>query len=433
MESSNPLSSQSAMNISMKSGDVSEHRNYLQQLLQAEDLFIEDDHSSDKNEYKSFRQPVEKILYDEKSELTNALNQLTNLGVKHSLSEYIFKLLASYTIKNNKRYSGSTNLRVDKIYNSLGGKLPLVFTALQGYEISSDILESSFKTVIQCTLINYRNKFFDLLLEDWSCWESLPGNFTSAPCLTLGNDSKLHLFVRSSDKNLFHNCISEGKWSEWKIVPGDISSAVCAVKTKNNNIQLIAKGKNNNLLIRSLEGYRDSWSNLDGDIISAPCQCLCENGELHIFARGKNNDLVHIVKDTKEQWSPWESLGGSLTSAPASVSWGGNRIDVFARGENNNLLHRYYYNLQWSPWENLGGNISSAPAVSSRTSNRLDIFARGSDNQLLWRIWNGVNWSSWIDLGGYLTSSPSSISVSPDRIDVFAKGVGNQLIYISNK
>ena len=439
MESSNSPSSQFAKNICIKLDALPNHHQYLQQLLQAESLFMEDDSmisnssTTDTNEFNNFRKPVEKILSDENSELSAVREELKSFGVKNETSLYIFKLLASYTIKNSKRFAGSTELKVTKLQESLEKDLPFVYSVLSNYAIPYAFQQNSFKTVIRCSLNHYRNNFFDLVLEDWSCWDRQSGLFSSAPYVSTDNNNKLHIFIRDKDKNLLHSFIENQQWNQWNIIPGPVASAPCAAQFDENHLELFVKGEDNTLLQRSFTGSWSPWRSLRGNIVSAPCECLCENGELHIFARGVKNDLVHIIRFPNGSFSSWESLGGELTSAPTSVSWGGDRIDVFARGTENRLYQLSFSNSKWGKWVNLGGFITSAPGASSRVTNRLDVFARGSSNQLLWRQWNGVNWGPWLDLGGYLTSAPASISQSPDRIDVFAKGAGNQLIYISNK
>ena len=439
MESSNFPSSQCAKNICIKLDALPNHYQYLQQLLQAESLFMEDDsvisHSSTTaiKESKDFRKPVEKLLYDENSELSAVCEELKSFGVKYETSLYIFKLLASYTIKNSKRFAGSTELRVNKIQESLEKEVPFIYSVLSSYKIPYNLLQDNFKAVIRCSLNHYRNNFYDLVLEDWSCWDRHGGYFSSAPYLSTDSNNKLHIFIRDKDKNILHNFIENHQLNQWNIIPGTVTSAPCAAQLGENHLELFAKGEADNLLQKTYTGSWSAWRNLGGNIISAPCECLCESGELHIFARGSKNDLLHITRFPNGSFSSWESLGGNLTSAPSCVTWGGDRIDVFARGAENSLCHLTFSKGKWSSWENLGGFITSAPGSSSRAANRLDVFARGSSNQLLWRQWTGVNWGPWLDLGGYLTSAPASISQGPDRIDVFAKGAGNQLVYISNK
>jgi hypothetical protein len=461
MESSNPLSSQSALNISVDLDSLPTYQRYLELLIQAEDLFMEDEvianyaSASETNTNKNYRQPVEKILCDENLELSAAGEELKSFGVKESLSTYIFKLLASYTIKNSKRYSGSTEIRVEKIYRSLESNLPLIFVLLKSYEVPAACLENNYKTVIRSSLNYYRNNFFDLLLEDWSCWEdfrgrfttfppvglsSLPGEhpnfrgrFTTSPYTCPADKNALHVFIRDLDKNLLHCLRNNEEISVWERIEGEISSAPCAVSFADKSLQLFAKGRGNVLLHTSYSDRCEPWKNLGGHIVSAPTACLTENGELHIFARGAKDDLMHIVRNSHGQWSDWESLAGGITSAPSCVTWGCNRVDVFARGKGNNLFHLYLSESECGLWENLGGCITSAPSATSRTANRLDVFARGSENQLLWRSWKGVCWSDWIELGGYLTSAPSATSVAPHSIDVFAKGSGDKLMFICNK
>ncbi|WP_139903714.1 hypothetical protein [Clostridium thermarum] len=470
MESSNPSSSQSAMNISFDYESLPAYQDYLEILVQTEHMFMEDEaalnvpSSSDVTSESgaarittniNYGQSLEKILSDENHELSSACEKLKNMGVSEGLSTYMFKLLASYTIKNHKKYNGSTENKAEKIYDSLDSNLPILSLLMKSHKVPPYIYEKCFKTVIRSSLNYYRNNFFDLLLEDWTCWQELGGRFTTIPPLSLSSSpgqpsnirgrfttsphicstdkDTLHVFIRDSDKNLLHCLRNSEEFGEWERIEGQAASAPCAVSLDDKNLVLFAKGCGNVLLHRFYKDHWQPWTTMGGNIVSAPTACLTENGDLHIFARGRNNDLVHIVSDPEGLWSSWESLGGEINSAPSCVSWGGNRVDVFARGKGNNMYHIYLSDNQCGLWENLGGRLTSAPSATSRTASRLDVFARGSENQLLWRSWKGVCWSDWIDLGGYLTSAPSAASMEPHRIDVFAKGAGDKLIYISNK
>jgi peptidoglycan hydrolase-like protein with peptidoglycan-binding domain len=192
-------------------------------------------------------------------------------------------------------------------------------------------------------------------------WRSLGGRITSNISSGINKDGRLEIFVRGTDRAVWHKWQSNG-WSGWHSLGGRITSN-------------IGVGQN-------------------------------KDGRLEVFARGTDNALWHKWQKTGGGWSGWHSLGGRITSDPVVGRNKDGRLEVFARGTDNAVWHRWQSN-GWSGWHSLGGRITSNIGVGQNKDGRLEVFARGTDNAL-WHKWQktGGGWSGWHSLGGRITSDP---------------------------
>ena len=56
----------------------------------------------------------------------------------------------------------------------------------------------------------------------WSAWSNIGGIATSGPAACTTSDGAVHVFVRGSDKALYHKSLLKGTWSGWEDLAGGI-------------------------------------------------------------------------------------------------------------------------------------------------------------------------------------------------------------------
>jgi hypothetical protein len=269
----------------------------------------------------------------------------------------------------------------------------------------------------------------------WRPWEPLGGQLTSAPAVASWDRSRLDVFVRGTDNQIWRKAFDGARWLGWEplgapTLSGGLFapiSAPAAVSTAPNRIDLFVQGPNDELWHKSWNGFRWSdWVSRGGDISGPPAVCSWAPDRLDVFARGAAGQLAHAFA-IGGQWSTWESLGGQLLGRPGAVSWGPERIDVFVHGTDNAMWHKWF-DRGWSPWELLGGKLVDGPDAASPLPGRLDVFVHGTDDGMWQKSWNGSSWSGWSSHGGVLRNDPAAVSWGgPSRVDVFVRGTDDQL------
>ncbi|MFY2558783.1 hypothetical protein ACN469_14240 [Corallococcus terminator] len=250
-------------------------------------------------------------------------------------------------------------------------------------------------------------------------WGSVGGNLTSGPTVAARGATRLDVFARGANDELYHSFWDGTYWYTWGSLGGWVTADPAAVSRDGTTLDVFVRGWDSAIYQKSGNGTAWSgWLSMGGDFASGPAVASWGPNRMDVFVRGRDNQLYQAYW-TGTTWNSWFSLGGNIVSAPAAVSWGANRIDVFARGADNSIVQKYWNGTDWVGWLSLGGNFISAPAVASRGANLLDVFARSADNSLWINTWNGASWSGWKWLGGELASAPTAVSKASGHLDVF--------------
>jgi hypothetical protein len=212
----------------------------------------------------------------------------------------------------------------------------------------------------------------------FSPWADLGGNATSPPTVTVDAEALLHVFVRGTNRALWH-------LSETYTYPGP--------KTWG------------------------SWECLGGVLASSPKVPVTLNGVnmVEIYGRAADKALWHRGQIAQQEgngvsWGSWVSLGGVLASGAAVALNDDGMGDIFARATDKAIYYKSQYEdengeSQFTQWHTLGGMFSSTPTVVVRADGLLDVFARGVD-KAIWHSHqmetNGTRtFSSWHSLGGH--------------------------------
>jgi hypothetical protein len=323
----------------------------------------------------------------------------------------------------------STLQKISLVLQSFGdpdelvGLEPLVFAAVDGSTglpvpvLADQALNLRFRP----NGIDYEIKGRLSGRSDGVGWESLGGGLTSDPAVASWGSGRLDLFVRGTDRALWHKWF-DGRWSGWESLGGILTSSPGAASWSSGRVDVFVRGTDNALWHKWFDGRWFDWESLGGGLTSGPAAASWSSGRVDVFVRGTDNALWHKWFDGG-RWSGWESLGGILTSDPAVASWAPGRLDVFVRGTDNALWHKWF-DGRWSSWESLGGILTSSPGAAAWGSGRLDVVVRGTDNAC-WHLWFAGGWSQWESLGGQFSSGLDIASWAPNRLDLVGRGLDN--------
>lgn len=394
------------------------------------DSCIIDGEITSKDLLRASAQDVNKILREIDNSHSDIYEEFAKYRVNRAAARYIISLAISYALDNKGKYSGDDRKKAEDLsrdfYNAY--KQMLLVTMVVG--VPANVIRNILNKIMYIAITNSEESSSrPPSNERWSPWEDLGGILTSAPGATSWGRNRIDVFVRGTDKGMYHKWWN-GRWSNWENLGRILESAPAACSWGYNRIDTFVRGTDNAMYHKWWNGEKWSgYENLGGVLTSAPAACSWGHNRIDTFVRGTDDAMWHKWWDGAK-WSNWESLGGVLTSAPAACSFGPNRIDTFVRGTDNAMWHKWWNGAKWSEWESLGGRLTSAPTATSTEANKIDCFARGQNNELIWKRWDGRSWSKWTSLGGILKSEPSACSWGRGRIDVFARGANDQLWHI---
>jgi hypothetical protein len=265
-------------------------------------------------------------------------------------------------------------------------------------------------------------------------WEDNPPNHADfSPAVASWASSRVDVFVRGKNDDLYQRTLTGGSWSGWsRPRPGDcLRSAPSASTWGTSRIDVFYRGCDNDLWRTTWNG--SSWSMSSQPrpgqcLLSAPAATSWGTNRIDVFFRGCDNDLWRITWNGSSWSTPIRPIPGQcMRSSPAAVARGVNQIDVFYRGCDNGVWRHWYDNGPWQT-QGLGGCTMTAPAVASWAANRLDVFVRGCEDGpyhmegIFQTSWNGTSWSGFVNRGGCLASGPGSDAWSPDWLNVVYRG-----------
>jgi len=265
-------------------------------------------------------------------------------------------------------------------------------------------------------------------------WESLGGLIPSYPTVSSWGTSRMDLFVRGTDRALWHRSFDGNNWSNWESLGGLLGSDPSAVSWGPNHIDVFVKGTDGRLWQKTLDnGTWSNWQPLGGPIGSAPSASSGTVGHIDVFVKGTDGNMWQKTFDIGTGWGNWQPLGGPIGSRPSAVSSGAGHIDVFAKGTDGNMWQKTFANGSWGNWQPLGGPIGSTPSAVSLGSGRLAVFVRGTDGRLWARLFNG-SWANWTDAfagGGVLGSEPAAVARTGGVVDVFIRGTDGAVWHVA--
>jgi len=252
--------------------------------------------------------------------------------------------------------------------------------------------------------------FPDRNVFTWSEWESLGGGLTSPPAAVSWGEGRIDVFVRGTDRALWHRWFTGGDWSDWESLGGVLNFGPAVSSWGPRRLDVFARGTDNTIFQRTFDQGWRAWTSIAepettvalpgiAAVSSAPGKIdLFTWGATHVNNQGiPINFLQH--KSYRDGWKAAQTigLGGaavSLSTSLAVASWREDRLDWFLRGADNALQHSAGLvggggQLGVNFWEkSRGGFLTSGPAAVAagrsgfEEARLINVAVRGSDNAL---------------------------------------------------
>ncbi|GAA4813415.1 hypothetical protein [Streptomyces ziwulingensis] len=282
----------------------------------------------------------------------------------------------------------------------------------------------------------------------WSGWTPLgrpaPGA-VGRPFALVGRYGKLAVFVRGTDRTLWHTWQSEtGAWApDWVSLGGHLTSDPSIVLSPNGSLSVFARDPHGRLTHTWQRGpehghrWNDTWVDMEGTIEGRPTTLVGRNGGMVVFTRGHDNALHHRWQTgTGGPWSAWTPLGGTLASDPSVVLSPNNALSVFARDPHGRLTHTWQHGPEhghgWhGSWVDMEGGVEGRPTVLVGRDGGMVVFARSGDGGLhhRWQTGTGGPWSAWAPLGGRISDDPSVVLNPNGSLSVFGRGPDHRVTH----
>lgn len=211
-------------------------------------------------------------------------------------------------------------------WKSLGGTL----TSSPQVIVDNEGLLHVFARGMNRALIQKQTIVNETYYISWSPWMSLGGNLASSPKAVALSDSMgfLEVFSRAADKGLWRlrqaldaeNLNEPVKWDAWEGLGGSVSSGPAAAVNSFGNLDLFVRGTDKAVwhkqqIVVSEDGTEEwtSWESLNGITSTAPSVAREEEGLVHVFVRGVDRSIwakYHVRgANATVSWTPWYSLG----------------------------------------------------------------------------------------------------------------------------
>jgi hypothetical protein len=260
-----------------------------------------------------------------------------------------------------------------------------------------------------------------------------PNHADFSPAVATWTSSRVDVFVRGKDNDLWRRTRISGSWGSWsRPRPGDcLRSAPGASTWGASGVDVFYRGCDNDLFQVTWNGSQ--WLEVrpmpGSCLLGAPAAASWGSSRIDVFYRGCDNDLFQATWNGS-QWSVIRPMPGScLRSGPGAVSPPGTtRLEIAYRGCDDGIWRYGYASGAWTGG-GLGGCTMVAPAVTSYTSSRIDIFSRGcgpadTGEGVFQNSYTG-SWSGWVNRNGCLASGPGGDAGAPNLLDVLYRGCGS--------
>jgi len=211
-------------------------------------------------------------------------------------------------------------------WKSLGGTL----TSSPQIIVDNEGLIHVFSRGMNRALIQKQTIVNETYYISWSPWMSLGGNLASSPKAVALSDSVgfLEVFSRAADKGLWRmrqaldadNLNEPVKWDAWEGLGGSVSSGPASAVNSFGNLDLFVRGTDKAVwhkqqIVVSEDGSEEwtQWESLNGITSTAPSVAREEEGLVHVFVRGVDRSIwakYHVRgANSTVSWTPWYSLG----------------------------------------------------------------------------------------------------------------------------
>jgi len=223
----------------------------------------------------------------------------------------------------------------------------------------------------------------------FSQWANLGGDATGAPAVYLDAEALVHLFIRGSNRALWHlaetyprsafvSSDTTKRWGDWECLGGVMASSPRTPITLNggNLVEIYGRAADKALWFRRQTTQQDSssvdwdsWISLGGVLASGPAVALTDDGMVSVFARATDKAVYFKSQFEDENgdihFTQWNSLGGMFSATPNVVVRSDGTIDIFARGIDKAIWHSHQIETNgtrtFTSWHSLGGHTRKFP------------------------------------------------------------------------
>jgi hypothetical protein len=244
--------------------------------------------------------------------------------------------------------------------------------------------------------------------REWSEWESLGGELTSPPAAVSWGEGRIDVFVRGTDRALWHKWFTGGEWSHWESLGGELNFGPAVSSWGSRRLDVFVRGTDNTIFQRTFDNGWHDWTSIAEAETTAALPGMAAvssaKGKIDLFVWGAthvNNEgrsinfLKH--KSFRGNWKPTQTIGlggaqASLNTSLAAASWMTDRLDWFVRADERTLEHtagvtdarRKAGVSATSTSISLFNLLTSGPAAVARpgAGNWIDVITRGQDNTL---------------------------------------------------
>lgn len=189
------------------------------------------------------QQEVNRILIQLNRDRPELRRNFQRYGVNTVLINTYFRTAISYTIDSSPNHSGSISQKTTAIFNGFRREHTWIFAALNIARVPNNVINSTFREVIEFTLRNMSATPSPGPGGRWSQWEDLGETLTSAPAVSSWAPNRLDTFVRGTDNALWHKWWDGSRWSDWESLGGNLTSDPAAVSWGPNRTDVFARGQ----------------------------------------------------------------------------------------------------------------------------------------------------------------------------------------------
>lgn len=189
----------------------------------------------------------------------------------------------------------------------------------------------------------------------WSNWQTLfsprEAEGINDPFVIVNKDGRLQVFVLGGDGALWHiyqkkpNALLADDWGNWDSLGGKLQSKPVVGRNKDGRLEVFVRGTDRALWhIHQMRPGSDAWSKWlsHGGGVHEPQVVATPDGRLHVFVRGNERSLWQISQTSpNDGWTDWKHLGGALPDTVAVAINAQKQIVVFVRGTDGALWRRF--------------------------------------------------------------------------------------------
>jgi hypothetical protein len=240
-------------------------------------------------------------------------------------------------------------------------------------------------------------------------WESLGGNFISAPAAIAWNDGenagRVDVFAdNAADRAMMQRTWDGKRWSlGWQSLEGIFDSAAAVVSSAPGRLDLFARATDHTLRHQTFQdgAWLPAWRNLGGTLASQPVAVSRTPTTIDVISVSHvDGSLVHRWWDgTPDYWNDWESTvptstpGVGCSTTPSVLATGPDRLDVVTLGSDSVVYHWFWRDGFFYPPIVVGRGMSQAPTLARMPSDHLMMVGGDSYDNLVQSYFETNGWT----------------------------------------